>query len=213
MTVHSLKSGKTYTDPSLFVNPQTNDDVTALWKIDERNKLTNIDGIYVALPDYKQISARLGFSTQPFVKENRITIRDKIFLVDPSLDKLLTGMEEVKQKMFATGKFDRRIEKIMKEIKLSDMTTQEKSLKIMEEVYPLLQVKPLIDLQAQANADMIISPCINISSKTKLAERFAFAEQMLRNTRILLNSSSLKKYNETKDLMNILTLSRSVISD
>src|SRR5438132_115756 len=115
MTVHSLKSGKTYTSPSLFVNPQTNDDVKALWKIDERNKLTNIDGIYVALPDYKQLSAKLGFSTQPFFKENRITIRDKIFLLDPSLDKLLTGMEEVKQKMFATGKFDRRIEKIMKE--------------------------------------------------------------------------------------------------
>jgi len=211
--VYSLKSGKTYTVPSLFVNPQTNDDVKALWAIDERNKLTNIDGIYIALPDYKQLSTKLGFSTKPFFNENRITIRDKIFLVDPSLDKLLTGMEDVKQKMFATRKFGMRIEKIMKEIRLSDLTTSEKSLKIMDEVYPRLQVKPLIDLQVKANVDMIISPCINISSKTKLVDRFNFAEQMLLNTKILLETSSLKKYKETKDLMNVLTLSKSIISD
>ena len=211
--VYSLKNGKSYTAPSLFVNPQTNDDVKSLWTIDGLNKLNNIDGIYIALSDYKQLSPKLGFSQQPLFNENRMTLRDKIFLIDPSLDKLLTGMDVVKQKMFATGIFDRRILKTMKEIKLSDLTTAEKSLKILEEVYPQLQVKPLIDFQVKSNVDMIISPCIPISSKNKLVERFNFAERMLRNTRILLDSSSLKKYNDTKSLMNILTLSKTIISN
>lgn len=213
MTVHSLKSGKTYTSPSLFVNPQTNDDVKALWTADERNKLTNIDGIYVALSDYNQLSTKLGFSTKPLFTENRITVRDKIFLIDPSLDKLLGGTDEVKQKMFATGKFDRRIQKTMKDIKLSDLTTTEKSLQIMNEVYPRLQVRPLIEMQTNANVDIIIAPCISITSKTKMVERFTTAQRMLQDTRTLLETSSLKKYKETKDLMNVVTFSRSVISD
>ena len=213
MAVHSLKSGKTYTSPSLFVNPQTDIDVKALWAIDEQNKLTNIDGVYVSLSDYKQISPKLGFGTKPLFPENRMTVRDKIFLLDPSLDKLLTGMEDVKRKMFATGKFDKQIQKTIKEIKLSDLTPTEKSLKIMEEIYPRLQVRPLLEMQVKASADMIIAPCIPISSKNKLVERFSFAEQMLLNTRILLETSSLKKYKETKDLMNVLTLSKSIISN
>ena len=213
MTVFSLKSGKTYTSPSLFVNPQTNDDVKALWAIDARNKLTNIDGIYVALSDYKQLSTKLGFSTKPLFTENRITVRDKIFFVDPSLDKLLGGTEEVKQKMFATGKFDRRIQKTMKDIKFSNLTTSEKSLRIMDEVYPRLQVRPLIEIQTNANADVIIAPCISLTSKTKMVERFTIAQQMLQDARILLETSSLKRYKEIKDLMNIVTFSRSIISD
>ena len=213
MTVHSLRSGKTYTTPSLFVNPQTHDDVKALWEIDRQNNLTNIDGIYVALSDYKHLSSKLGFSTIPLFTENRITLRDKIFLVDPSLDKLLGGTDEVKQKMFATGKFDVRIQKTMRDIKLSDLTTSEKSIQIMNEVYPRLQVRPLIDIQIDANADIIISPCVSITSKTRMVERFTTAQQMLQDTRTLLETSSLKRYKETKDLMNIVTFSRSIISD
>ena len=40
--VHTLKSGKTYTAPSLFVYSQSEYDVKALWQMDGKNKLTNI---------------------------------------------------------------------------------------------------------------------------------------------------------------------------
>ena len=211
--VYSMKSGKTYTAPSLFVYPQTELDVTSLWSMDEKNKLTNIDGLYLSFVNYKQIYKKLNFNTKPLFNSNRIAIRDKILLLDPSIDKLLTGMEDDKRKMFATGRFDRRLEKIMKEIKLSDLTPLQKSQRIMDEIYPKLQVRPLIELQTESNVDMIISPCIPITSKTKLTERFNFARQMLQDTRTLLETSSLKRYKETKDLMNVLTLSRSVIAD
>lgn len=213
MTVYSLKSGKSYTSPSLFVHPQTRDDVSALWTMDEKNKTTNIDGVYVSLPDLKYIGSKLGFDTQPLFNETKKTVRDKILLIDPNLDKLLGGMEDVKQKMFATGRFDKRIQKLLKEIKLADLTSTEKSLRIMDEIYPLLQVKPLMDLQVDANVDVIIAPCIPISSKTKLLDRFNFATQMLKNARILLDTSSLKRFKDTKDLMNVLTLSKSIITD
>lgn len=211
--VYSLKSGKTYTAPSCFIYAQNDFDVKALWQIDKKDKLTNIDGIYLSLSNYKQINRKLGFNAKPLFNSNRITLRDKIFLLDPSIDKLLSGGQDDKQKMFATGKFDRRIQRIMHEIKSSDLTQPEKSLKIMYEVYPLLRVKPLIEIQTESNADMIISPCINISSKTRLTERFAFARQMLMDTRTLLETSSLKKYKETKDLMNLVTLSGNIITD
>ena len=211
--VYSLKSGKTYTAPSLFVYPQSDLDVTSLWNMDEKNKLTHIDGLYLSLSNYKQIYKKLNFNTQPLFNSNRITIRDKILLLDPSIDKLLTGMEDEKRRMFDTGRFDRRIEKIMREIKSSDMNTFEKSLMIMNEIYPKLQVRPLIEIQTESNVDMIISPCIPITSKNKLTERFNFARQMLNDTRTLLETSSLKKYKETKDLMNVLTLSRSIIAE
>lgn len=211
--VYSLKNGKTYTAPSLFVYPQTELDVTALWSVDGKNKLTNIDGLYLSFVNYKQIYKKLNFNTQPLFNSNKTTIRDKILLLDPSIDKLLTGMDDEKRKMFAIGRFDRRIEKIMKEIKLSDLTTFQKSQRIMDEIYPKLQVRSLIELQTESNVDIIISPCIPITSKTKLTERFNVARQMLKDTRTLLETSSLKRYKETKDLMNVLTLSRSVIAD
>lgn len=211
--VYSLKSGKTYTSPSLFVYPQTELDVTSLWSVDGKNKLTNIDGLYLSFVNYKQIYKKLNFNTRPLFNSNRTTIRDKILLLDPSIDKLLTGMDDDKRKMFATGRFDRRIEKIMKEIKLSDLNTFQKSQRIMDEIYPKLQVRPLIELQTESNVDVIISPCIPITAKTKLTERFNVARQMLKDTRTLLETSSLKRYKETKDLMNVLTLSRSVIAD
>ncbi len=213
MTVYSLKGGKSYNAPSLFVNLQIKEEVKALWTMDSKNKLINIDGVYIALSDLKYLGPKLGFNITPLFNETRKTVREKIFLVDPSVDRLLGGMDDVKQKMFATGKFDQRIEKILKEIKLANLSTAEKSIRILDEVYPLLQVKPLLDAQINANADMLIAPCIPIASKTRLVDRFNVAKQMLENARVLLDTSTLKKYKDTKDLMNVITISKSIITD
>ena len=211
MTVYTLKNGKSFTSPSLFVTPRNTYDVQALWDVDNRNNLRHIDGIYAFLPDYKQLS-QLGFSTSSIVNQRRSTIREKIFLVDPSLD-ALTGMQDTKQKMFATGAFDPQIRRKLNDISSSTLQNSQKSSQILSEVYPLLQVKPLMEVQVKANADMIISPCIPITSKVQLSGRISFARDMLRDTRTLLETSSLKQYNSRKDLMNVIILSTRVLSD
>ena len=211
MTVYSLKNGKSFTSPSLFVIPRNSYDIQALWSVDNRNHLSHIDGVYVFLSDYKQLP-RLGFSTQSIVNQRRSTIREKIFLIDPSLD-ALTGMQDARQKMFATGAFDPQIRKKLDDISSSALQNSQKSSQILSEVYPLLQVKPLMEVQVKANTDMIISPCIPITSKAKLSSRINFAREMLMDTRTLLETSSLKQYRDRKDLMNVIILSKRVLSD
>lgn len=210
--VYTLKSGKTFTAPSMFVNPQTPLDVKALWKADEQNGLQNIDGIYIRLMDHKAIYSKFGFNTADLFETKKISIRDKIKLIDPSLDFLLTGMNDHKEKMLDTNLFDDRIKRKQKEITMSHGTPEEKLSAVIREIYPYLQVRPLVDFQLKHDPDMIIAPCVHISSNIKFREQVAKAREMLANTRILLETS-LKKYLETKDLMNVIPISKSVIQD
>ncbi len=144
---------------------------------------------------------------------DKTTIRDKIKLIDPSLDFLLTGMNDHKEKMLDTGLFDNRIRRTLKDITQSNNTTEEKLSKVINDVYPYLQVRPLVESQVKTDPDFIVSPCVHLSSNIKFREQVAKAREMLLNTRILLETSSLKRYLETKDLMNIVAISKSVIQD
>lgn len=211
--VYALKNGKTFTFPSLFVNPQHPLDVKALWKADEENGLHNIDGIYIRMMDHKAIYSKFGYNMADLFPSDKTTIRNKIKLIDPSLDFLLTGMNEHKEKMLDTNVFDARIRRKLKDITQSNDKPEEKLSSIISEVYPYLQVRPLVEFQVKGNPDMIISPCIHLSSNIKFREQLAKAREMLVNTRILLETSSLKKYLETKDLMNVVAISKSVIQD
>ena len=210
MTVYSLKSGKTYTSPSLFVNARTHLDVAALWNVVTKNNLTHIDGIYVSLSDYKQIFSKLGFLNQP-LDQMRNTIREKVFLVDPSIDNL-SSTADVRQKMFATGCFDKQILRKIRDINSSNLTKGKASI-MLDEVYSQIHVKPLMDMQVNANADMIIAPCIPINRKTRLMDRITLARDMLKDARTLLETSSLKQHKDRKDLMNVVVLSKSIILD
>lgn len=211
--VYSLKSGKSYTAPSMFVNPQSLYDITALWKLDEKNSLTNIDGIYFRLADFKKIFKKFGFGNKPLVPDDHLSLRDKIRLMDPCLELLLNGMDEDRKSMLETGLFDNKIPRILRDISFSGLTNLEKSSRIIDEVYPLLHVRPIIEHELNHGNDMVISPCVNLSSKHRLRDKIEVGTRMLQNTRILLETSSLKKYKETRDVMNSVTIGRSVLVD
>ena len=211
--VFTLKSGKTFTGPSLFVNPQHLLDAKALWKADHDYGLPQIDGIYLRLLDYKEVFSPLALNAQSLIPSDRPTIREKIRIIDPGLDSLLSGMNKDKEKMLATGLFDNRIRRVIKRLINSDGTNGEKTRMVVNDIYPYLQIRRLIEFQVENGADMIISPCINLSSKRYFLQQIQKARQMLVDTRTLLETSSLKKYLETRDLMNILVINANLIQE
>ena len=79
--VYTLKSGKTYTAPSLFVNPQHILDVKALWYTDDNYGLPHIDGIYLRLLNYKKIFPSLALNAQSLIPSDRPTLREKIIII------------------------------------------------------------------------------------------------------------------------------------
>jgi len=211
--VYTLKSGKTYTAPSLFVNPQHILDAKALWYADDNYGLSHIDGIYLRLLDHKKIFSRLALNTQSIIPSDRPTLREKIRIIDPSLDFLLTGMSKDKETMLRTGFFDNKIKKAIRKIIDSKITNAEKTKVIINDVYPYLQSRHIIDFQVRNGADVIVPPCINLSSVRYLTQQIQKARQMLIDGRILLETSSLKKYLETKDLMNIVAINANLIKE
>lgn len=211
--VYTLKSGKTYTAPSLFVNPQHILDVKALWYTDDNYGLPHIDGIYLRLLNYKKIFPSLALNAQSLIPSDRPTLREKIIIIDPALDFLLSGMSKDKETMLQTGFFDNKIKRAIKKIINSEVTNTEKTKIIINDVYPYLQSRRLIEFQVRNGADVIVPPCINLSSSRYLTEQILKARQMLIDARTLLETSSLKKYLETRDLMNIVTINANLIKE
>jgi hypothetical protein len=211
--VYTLKSGNTFTAPSLFANPQSKYDVEALWRCDSENALQHIDGLLVNMTEYATVYGRLGFNTQSLVDSDRRTLRDKVKIVDPCYNELLSGTEEQKEKMLKTGFFSKQVGKIIDSISSAKISPLEKSQRIIKEIYDYLQVKPAIEFQTRTNVDKIVSPCVPISSQTKFfSDQVAKARQMLMDSRILLESK-FKSYLETRDLMNIVTIHKNVITE
>jgi hypothetical protein len=208
--VYSFKSGHIYTAPSLFVNPQSPIDVKALWETDSKYGLPNIDGLYLRFVDYNDVYKNLGYKDKPLFESERATIREKILLIDPSLDHLLSGMFADKIKILDIGIFDNKLKKLLSEIALSDVSQVEKIKKTIEEVYPQLNSRRLIEFQLDNGASAIISPCVNLSSTIFLQQQIKKAREMLMNARTLLETT-FKKYLETRDLMNVVSISKSII--
>lgn len=204
MKVYTLKNGETFTSPSLFVNPQVPVDAKALSEASNRD-LTNIDGIVFDIYDHHEVSEGLGFKTEELIPSNRFDTRRKIRFIDPSLHHLLSGSEEQKEKMFATGLFDRRVVDAMKKMAKMDIPPKEKPKRIIDEVYPYLSVKPSIEYEIKNDASAIISPVVNLSSKKYLSTQIAKATRMLMDSKTLLETS-FKSYLETRDLVNVITL-------
>jgi hypothetical protein len=210
--VYTLKSGNTFTYPSLFVNPQKAPDVTALWKADGENAIQHIDGIVVNMIDYHAVYNDLSFNQHPIIAPDHRTLREKVRIIDPSYHELLTGTEEQKARMIATGFFDRHVERTIKQISKSDMSPSDKNRKIINDVYPYLHVKPAIEFQIEKNTDFIVSPCVNLTSQKRLSDQVRKAREMLMDSRTLLDTT-FKNYSETRDLMNIVTIQKNVIKE
>ena len=143
--VYTLKSGKTFTAPSLFVNPQHALDAKALWLADDNYGLPHIDGIYLRLLDFKKVFSSLALNAQSLIPADRPTLREKIRMIDPSLDFLLSGMNKDKIKMLETGFFDNKVKRAVNRIIKSEMTNSEKTKVVINDVYPHLQSRNLME--------------------------------------------------------------------
>ena len=204
MRVHTMKSGDTFTYPSLFVNVQHSLDAKAMHIASNRG-LSNIDGIVIDQLHYADIANDLGFNQQSLVPLNKSDMRLKLRLVDPTLHYLLVGNDEQKIQMLGTKMFDSRVHAAIKKMIHTDIPTKEKTRHIIDQVYPYLTVKPHIDFQRSTGASGIISPVVNISSKRYFNQQVSKAAQMLSDTGTLLETS-MKAYAETRDLINVLTI-------
>ncbi|MGA2199839.1 MAG: hypothetical protein ABSE82_16000 [Nitrososphaerales archaeon] len=204
MKVYPMKSGDTFTSPSLFVNLQHPRDAEAMHIASNRG-LPNIDGLVIDMLDYKYIAEELGFNDQSLIPATRSDASQKLRLIDPTLHYLLTGNDEQKERMLATKLFDARLQAPIKGMMRSDLGGKEKTRMIIDQVYPYLTVRPHIEFQLRNGASAIISPCVNITSMKNFAHQLSKATQMLTDTRTLLETS-LKGYSETRDLINVLTI-------
>jgi hypothetical protein len=205
MKVFPLKNGETFTGPSLFLNPQHPLDARAILTATTRAPgLPNIDGIVIDIVDYRDVSDNLGLDQGLLAEPSRTDARNKIRLIDPALHHLLSGTSEKKEAMLAMKLFDKRIQEPIK--KLAEVPKKERTRKIIDEVYPYLIVKPLIEFEMRKGASAIIAPSVNISSGKHFTRQVAQANKMLTDTRTLLETSSLKSYGETRDLINVLTI-------
>lgn len=204
MKVHALKSGDTFTSPSIFINLQHPLDAKAM-TIASNHGLANMDGIVIDILDYKEIAENLGFNQHALVPTSHSDIRNKLRLIDPALHRLLIGNDEQKQRMLSTKLFDTRLHEPIQKMMNSDVSPKEKTRIIIDQVYPYLTVKPPIDFQLRNGAAGIIAPSVNISSRKHLNTQVAKVTQMLTDTRTLLDTS-LAGYSETRDLINVLTI-------
>lgn len=204
MKVYTLKNGETFTSPSLFVNPQVPLDAQALSEASSLD-LQSLDGILFDIYEHREVSERLGFKTEELFPSNRFDARRKIRFIDPALHHLLSGADEQKEKMAATGLFDKRAIDAIKSIGEMNIPLKEKPKQIIDKVYPYLSVKPPIEYQIRNDASVIISPVVNLSSKRFLNAQIGKATQMLMDTKTLLETS-FKSYYETRDLVNVITL-------
>jgi hypothetical protein len=210
--VYTLKNGKTFTFPSMFVNPQNPRDVESLWKSDEEFGLPHIDGILVNMIDFHEVYGKLALDSQPILSQEKPSLREKIRIIDPSYHVLLTGAMEEKARMLTTGFFDKKIEKATKQIMHTKLSPSDKTRIIVNDIYPNLTVKPAIDFLVKNKSDAIVSPCVNLSSKRWFGKQVDKAREMLMDTRALL-TTSYKAYSEKHDLMNIVTIQKDVVTE
>src|SRR5450759_352566 len=135
MKVHTMKSGDTFTYPSLFVNLQHSLDAKAMHIASNRG-LSNIDGIVVDQLHYSDIANDLGFNQESLVPPSQSDMRLKLRLIDPALHYLLVGNDDQKVLMLASKLFDARIHSPIKKMMHTDIPTKEKTRLIIDQIYP-----------------------------------------------------------------------------
>lgn len=205
MKVYPMKNGDTFTSPSLFVNLQHPLDARAMQVASNRG-LPNVDGVVIDMIDYKDIAEELKLNNQSLMPDAQSSVRRKLRFIEPALHYLLVGKDEQKIRMLATKLFDARIHNTIKKMIHTDIPPKQKTRLIIDQIYPYLTVRPHIDFQLKNGASGLISPVVNISSRRYFSSQISKASQMLTDTRTLLDTS-LKGYSETRDLINVLTVS------
>ena len=206
MKVFPLKSGETFTGPGQFFNLQVPLDAKAFVRATSRGEgLPNIDGIVMDVKDFKEISNALGLNESTLSPSGRSEARNKVRLIHPNLYHLLSGPKNYKEQMLATKLFDKRVENPIRQLEKVDK--KERTAKIINEVYPYLTAKPFLELEAKGGASAFITPSVSITSNKHMTAQVNQARKMMIDSRTLLETSSLKTYAETRDIINVLTIS------
>ncbi|MGP8124956.1 MAG: hypothetical protein ACLQEQ_03690 [Nitrososphaerales archaeon] len=206
MKVYILKNGETFTAPSMFFNLQHPLDAKAFVKATGRGQgLPNIDGYVTDLVDHKRISEELGLNDTQLIEPSRSDARNKIKWLDPNLHRLLSGTDDEKEAMLRTGLFDARIKRPIRELS-KIKNNKERGRKVIDEVYPHLTSRPLIEFELKHNTSGIIAPSVGITSNRYLIRQVHQNTKMLMDTRTLLDTS-LRGYRDTRDLINVISIS------
>jgi hypothetical protein len=210
------KSKKTFRAPAIFVMPKNGLDILALREANMRYPkqvgglaLEQIDGIVVNLKDQREMWAELSqtaFELEKGTPKGNLT--DRIKIVNPGLDFLLRGNDADRDKMKMTGLFDPATVRNVERIAKSDDAPAEKAGQTINEVYPKMHagmINSILKYQIDVGADIIMFPTVPISSTRYFTAQIGKVNEMLRASRVLLDSlfSGTVERRDTMSAINV----------
>jgi len=216
----TLKSGKSFDSPALFVNARTKKEAHLLKETINRypiNKdhdgLNQIDGIVVSAKDYHKVSPFLAKKKLKDFGEGHYSIDDRILIIDPSSYLPFMGTRQDKEAFCNTvAEWIPELQNIINQITVIE-SQKTKIEKYMSEIYPLLDVRVIqhfLEFQIENHADILICPSVPLSSLRMIKEQIQKMGEMNKQGGILLKTI-FQKYKEPRDLMNLVALSPSVL--
>ena len=217
-----LKCGKTLRNPSLFINAKTKTDGKLIAETifrypinDGHDGLNKIDGVIISMGDYAKVAPSLLVSNlKAAFDPNYYSAEKRIRLIDPSLHILFSGLELDKDTCCEIidqwiPQFSNLVSSISK-IKES----KEKIDQGIREIYPLLDVvliRNILEFQIRSNASILINPSVPFIKPTNINYQAEKTREMNKQGRVLLDTV-LSRFKDQRDLMNLISLSPSVIT-
>ncbi len=216
-----LKSKITLKNPALFVEVKTKNEAKLIREAVSRypvNKahdgLNQIDGLSIPIGNYHQIASFLGADLKSAFDENHYSLDKRIRLIDPSLYFLFMGKAQDKKNCCELIKqWAPKIPPIVQSIADSRLP-REKTDRVIRELYPLLDVvliRNLLQFQIEKHASILINPSVPLSSRRMVNHQVEKTREMNRTGRILFDTL-LTRFNTERDLMNLVTLSPSILT-
>jgi hypothetical protein len=212
------KNNKSIRLPGIFLNPQTKTDAKVLndandfySQNNENSGIPNIDGFIVDVKDWAEIRANLNLG-QTKLTDVR-SLNDRILVIDTSLDFLLRGSVDDREKLKKLFLFEDDLINKVTEISERDNTPIEKSDAVVNEVYPMLDLKPIKDLiqfSLDSRSDILVRPTNSITSSKNIELQTKKAKEMISMSKILV-STLFSKYESSIDQMNLVTISAGLI--
>lgn|GEM_PF-2699773 len=216
-----LKCHKTLKTPSLFINARTKiegkliSETVIRYPLNKANNgINQIDGIVISSGDHSKIAPFLVPDIRAHLDPDFYSTDKRIRLVDPAIHFLFSGLERDKDACCSvieewTPKLANIVNSIA-EIK----SMREKIDQSIKQIYPFLDavlIQRLLEFQIRANADILITPSVPLSSPRRINDQTEKTREMNRQGRVLLDTV-LSRYKDERDLMNLTVLSPSVLT-
>jgi hypothetical protein len=216
-----LKCGKALKNPSLFVELKTKKEGNLIKETVFRypmNKthdgMNQIDGFSIPIGNYSKIAPFLSPDLKSALDENHYSVDKRLLLIDPSLYFLFMGLDSDKRNCCdLIDEWAPKLPPIVNYI-ANLKVPREKTDQVIEQIYPLLDVvliRNLLEYQIKKNASILINPSVPLSSSRTINEQVEKMRDMNKNGRILFDTL-LTRFNTQRDLMNMATLSPSMLT-